>query len=82
MVVVEVVGIDKIKLFRNFVFPKSTVIFTGYQYLFTGYFVFEFDMSKKNNICVMFVTSTDGLSGILSIAGLKNKHFAQEAPQL
>ena len=33
VIVMKVVGIDKIKLFRNFIFQKSTVIFTGYQHL-------------------------------------------------
>jgi hypothetical protein len=32
VVVVKVVGIDKIKLFRNFIFQNSTVIFTCYQH--------------------------------------------------
>jgi hypothetical protein len=33
VIVMKVVGIDKIKLFRNFIFQKSTVIFTSYQHL-------------------------------------------------
>ena len=52
VIVVKVVGIDKVKLFRNFIFQKSAVIFTGYQHLRRLFF---FDMSKKiknNKICV------------------------------
>ena len=45
----KVVGIDKIILFRNFIFQKSTVIFTGYQHL-RRLFFFDFDMSKKSKI--------------------------------
>ena len=37
MVVMKVVGIDLIKLFRNFKFEKSTVILTGYMAI-AGYF--------------------------------------------
>jgi hypothetical protein len=33
VIVIKVVGIDKTKLFRNFIFQKSTVIFTGDQHL-------------------------------------------------
>jgi hypothetical protein len=32
-IVMKVVGIDKIKLSRNFIFHKSIVIFIGYQHL-------------------------------------------------
>jgi hypothetical protein len=33
VIVMKVVGIERIKLFRNFIFHKSIVIFTGYQHL-------------------------------------------------
>ena len=47
VIVMKVVGIDKTKLFRNFIFQKSTVIFTGYQHLRR---LFDFEMSKKSKI--------------------------------
>ena len=37
VIVMKVVGIDLIKLFRNFKFEKSTVILTGYMAI-AGYF--------------------------------------------
>ena len=42
----KVVGIDLIKLFRNFKFEKSAVILTGYVAI-AGYFFRDFDMEKK-----------------------------------
>ena len=36
-IVMQVVGIDLMKLFRNFKFEKSTVILTGYMEI-AGYF--------------------------------------------
>ena len=33
VIVMKVVGIDKIKLFHNVIFHKSAVIFTGHQHL-------------------------------------------------
>jgi hypothetical protein len=49
VIVMKVVGIDKMKLFRKFIFQKSTVIFTGYQHL-RWLFFSDFDMSKKSKI--------------------------------
>ena len=37
VIVMKVVGIDLIKLSRNFKFEKSAVVFTGYMAI-TGYF--------------------------------------------
>jgi hypothetical protein len=45
----QVVGICKIKLFRNMVFQKSSVIFTCYQHL-RRLFVFGFDMIITSKI--------------------------------
>jgi hypothetical protein len=50
VIVMKVVGIDKIKIFRNFVFQKSIFIFTGYQHLRRLFFFSDFDMSKKSKI--------------------------------
>jgi hypothetical protein len=47
--VTKVVGIGKIKLFRNFIFQKSIVNFTGYQNRCQLFFS-DFDMSKKSKI--------------------------------
>jgi hypothetical protein len=47
VIAMKVVGIDKIKLFRNFIFQKSTVIFTGCQHL-RWLFFSDFEMSKKS----------------------------------
>jgi hypothetical protein len=47
IIIVEVVGIDKMKLFRNFIFQKPTVNFTGYQHLRQLFFS-DFDMGKKS----------------------------------
>jgi hypothetical protein len=49
VIVMKVVGIDKTKLYRNFMFQKSIVIFTGYQHLYQLFF-FDVDMSKKSRI--------------------------------
>jgi hypothetical protein len=45
----EVVGIDRIKLFHNFIFQKSVVILPAIS-IFAGYFFSDFDMSKKSKI--------------------------------
>ena len=42
----KVVGIDLIKLFRNFKFEKSAVILTGYMEI-AGYFLGNFDIEKN-----------------------------------
>ena len=46
VIVMKVVGIDLIKLFRNFEFEKSAVILTGYMVI-AGYFLGNFDIKKK-----------------------------------
>ena len=46
VMVVKVVGIDLIKLFRNFKFEKSAVILTGYMAI-AGYFLGNFDIKKS-----------------------------------
>ena len=43
VMVMKVVGIDLIKLFRNFKFEKSAVILTGYMGI-AGYFLGNFDI--------------------------------------
>jgi hypothetical protein len=68
VIVVKVVGIDKIKIFSNFIFQKSAVIFTGYQHLRRQFFIFA---------CACAIISMDLPCGKLSIAGLRI--FAQEA---
>ena len=50
----KVVGIDKIKLFRNFVFQKSAVIFTGYQHLRRLFFS-DFEMSYSSHSTIVRV---------------------------
>ena len=89
VIVMKVVGIDKIKLFRNFIFSKIDRYFYRLSASSPAIF-FDFDMSKKSKIrvtksalyalCVMFVTSMDGPSGKLTIASLRSKIFAQEVP--
>ena len=46
VIVMKVVGIDLIKLFRNFKFEKSAVIFTGYMAI-AGYFFADFDIENN-----------------------------------
>ena len=46
VMVMKVVGIDLMKLFRNFKFEKSAVILTGYMAI-AGYFLVDFDMKKS-----------------------------------
>ena len=46
VIVMKVVGIDLIKLFRNFKFEKSAVILTGYMAI-AGYFLGNFDIKKN-----------------------------------
>ena len=46
VMVMKVVGIDLIKLFRNFKFEKSAVILTGYMAI-AGYFFGNFDIKKN-----------------------------------
>jgi hypothetical protein len=83
VIVMKVVGIDKMKLFRNFIFQKSTVIFTGYQHLRRLFFWFWNEQKIKNNkICAWVIISMGGSCGKLSIAGLRSKIFAQEVPRL
>ena len=49
VIVMKVVGIDKIKFFRNFIFQNQVVIFTGYQHLRRLFFQ-NFDMGKTSKI--------------------------------
>lgn len=68
VILMKVVGIDMIKLFGPFIFQNSIVFF------FPAIFL-DFDISKNNKTCVMFVTSMGGLSGGPSIAGLRSKNI-------
>jgi hypothetical protein len=73
----KVVGMDKIKLFRNLIFQKSVVIFTGYQHLRRLFFS-DFDMSKKSKITksllwLLLRWTVHPPSGKLPIAGLRSK---------
>jgi hypothetical protein len=72
VIVMKVVGIHKIKLFRNFIFQKSIVIPTGYQHLRRLFSWFWHEQKIRNNkISVMFVTSMGGSCGKLSTASLR-----------
>ena len=78
-IILKVVGLVEKKLSRNFIFENSTVFFTGYlpgrRLFFSDFDIIFFSQTK---IRVMSVTSMDGPSGKLSIAGLRSKNFAQE----
>jgi hypothetical protein len=58
VIAMKVVGIDRIKLFRNFIFQKLTVLLTGYQHLRLRFFlILTCDMSKKSKIRVYITKS-------------------------
>ena len=61
------VGIDLIKLFRNFKFEKSTVILTGYMAI-AGYF---FDMFRSKSLLLRISLFTPGRQ--LPKSGLRSK---------
>jgi hypothetical protein len=82
VIVMEVVGIDKIKIFRNFIFENRPLFLPAIS-IFAYFFWFWHEQKiKKNKICVMYNTSMDGPPGKLSIAGLRSKKIAQQVPRL
>ena len=68
----KVVGIDLIKLFRNFKFEKSAVILTGYMAI-AGYFLVDFDMKKK--VCSVLAKTSEIDHAIEEPAGCRSPKF-------
>jgi hypothetical protein len=74
----KVVGIDKTKLFRNFLFQKSIVIFTGCQHLRRLFFLI-LTLSKKSKItksalCPLLRWTVHPASSRLPVSEVKYSH--------